>query len=63
MRSSGVRDVLIYCYDHRCSHYVETSADGWGDDVRLSDVEPGFVLHRLRQARRGHPAGVWFAYV
>jgi len=28
MRASGVRDVLIYCRDHRCSHYVETNADG-----------------------------------
>jgi hypothetical protein len=27
MRASGVRDVLIYCRDHRCSHYVEVSAD------------------------------------
>ena len=43
MRASGVRDVLIYCRDHRCSHHVEVSADGWADDVRLSDIEPGFV--------------------
>lgn len=43
MRASGVRDVLIYCRDHRCSHHVETSADGWADDVRLSDIEPKFV--------------------
>ena len=40
MRESGVRDVLIYCRDHRCSHNVETNADGWADDVRLSDIEP-----------------------
>jgi hypothetical protein len=26
MRASGVRDVLIYCRDHRCSHHVEVSA-------------------------------------
>jgi hypothetical protein len=26
MRASGVRDVLIYCRDHRCSHHVETNA-------------------------------------
>jgi hypothetical protein len=26
MRESGVRDVLIYCRDHRCSHHIETSA-------------------------------------
>ena len=24
MRASGVRDVLIYCRDHRCSHYIES---------------------------------------
>ena len=43
MRASGVRDILIYCRDHRCSHHVETSADGWADDIRLSDIEPKFV--------------------
>ena len=43
MRESGVRDVLIYCRDHRCSHHVETNADGWADDVRLSDIEPNFT--------------------
>ena len=31
LRASGVRDVLIYCRDHRCSHHVETSAVGWGE--------------------------------
>jgi hypothetical protein len=35
MRESGVRDVLIYCRDHRCSHCA--------DHVRLSNIEPGFV--------------------
>ena len=43
MRASGVRDVLIYCRDHRCSHHDEISADQWADHVRLSDIEPGFV--------------------
>jgi hypothetical protein len=46
MRASGVRDVLIHCRDHRCSHHVETNADGWADDVRLSDVEPNFTCTR-----------------
>jgi len=46
MRESGVRDVLIYCRDHRCSHHVETNADGWADDVRLSDIEPNFTCTR-----------------
>jgi hypothetical protein len=43
MRASGVRDVLIYCRDHRCNHHIEVSADRWADDVRLSDIEPGLV--------------------
>ena len=55
MRASGVRDVLIYCRDHRCSHHVETNADGWADDVRLFDIEPGFVCTRCGRSfrRRG----------
>jgi hypothetical protein len=43
MRASGVRDVLIYCRDVSCSHHVEVNADGWADNVRLSDIEPKFV--------------------
>ena len=46
MRSSGVRDVLVYCRDHRCSHSTTISADGWADDVRLSDIEPNFTCTR-----------------
>jgi len=51
MREGGTREVLVYCRDHRCSHHVETNADGWPDDVRLSDIEPGFVCTRC--GRRG----------
>jgi hypothetical protein len=40
MREMGAHDVLIYCRDHRCSHHVETTADGWGDDVRLHCQKP-----------------------
>src|SRR5438034_593591 len=43
MRSSGVRGVLVYCSDYRCSHSIAIPADGWPDDVRLSDIEPRFV--------------------
>jgi hypothetical protein len=43
LRESGVRDVLIYCRDHRCSHSTAISADCSRDHVRLSDIEPGFV--------------------
>jgi hypothetical protein len=43
MRESGVRGVLIYCSDYKCSHYVTASADPWPDYIRLSDLEPKFV--------------------
>jgi hypothetical protein len=43
MRASGVRDMLIYCRDHHCSHSATINADRWPDHVRLSDIEPGFV--------------------
>jgi len=50
--ASGVRDVLIYCRDHRSSHHVETSADGWADDVRLSDIEGKFSCTRAVSVAR-----------
>ena len=59
MRASGVRDVLVYCRDHRCSHHIRISADRWPDHFRLSDIEARFRLHRLRQARRGSAAEVF----
>jgi len=46
MRESGVRGLLVYCSDFRCSHWVRLSAeecDRWPDEVRLSDIEPQFV--------------------
>jgi hypothetical protein len=43
MRDMGVRGILIYCADYKCSHYIAISADQWGDDVRLSGIEPRFV--------------------
>jgi hypothetical protein len=43
MRAAGVRGVLIYSSDYRCSHSTCLDADRWADDVRLSDIEPGFV--------------------
>jgi hypothetical protein len=38
-----VRGVLIYCSDYRCSHSTSLDADRWADDIRLSDIEVGFV--------------------
>jgi hypothetical protein len=43
MRESGVRGILIYCADYRCSRSVAISADQWPDDLRLSDLEPRLV--------------------
>ena len=43
MGASGIRDLLIYCADYRCSHSIQMSADRWPDHVRLSDIEPLFV--------------------
>jgi hypothetical protein len=42
MRAAGVRGLLIYCSDFRCSHHTTISGDRWPDDVRLSDLEPRF---------------------
>jgi hypothetical protein len=43
MRASGIRDLLIYCSDYKCSHSTTVSGDRWPDDVRLSDIEPLFL--------------------
>jgi hypothetical protein len=43
MRDTGVRGLLIYCSDYKCSHSIAVSADAWPDDIRLSDIEPRFV--------------------
>jgi hypothetical protein len=43
MRAIGVRGVLVYCSDYRCSHSISLDADRWADDIRLSDIEAGFV--------------------
>jgi hypothetical protein len=44
MCAAGVRGVLIYCSDYKCSHSMAISADQWWPDhVRLSDLEARFV--------------------
>ena len=48
MRAAGVRGLLIYCSDYRCSHRA-ISGDRWPDDVRLSDVEPRFTCQACGQ--------------
>ena len=43
MRKMGVRGLLIYCADYRCSHSIAISGDAWPDDARLSDIEERFT--------------------
>ena len=43
MREMGVRGVVVYCQDYKCSHSQAVSADQWPDDLRLSDIEQQFV--------------------
>ena len=43
MRARGVRRVLVYCRDHKCSHRGVMNADRWPDELRLSDVEPKLI--------------------
>jgi len=52
LRSSGVRDVLIDCRDHRCSHRV---ADRWGDHLRLRPDGSGQYLGALQHLGRIAP--------
>ena len=43
MREQGVRSILVYCADYRCSHSIAISGDSWPDDLRLSDIEDRFT--------------------
>jgi hypothetical protein len=49
MRASGVRGLLIYCSDYKCSHWTAISGDRWPDDIRLSDIEPLFTCQACGQ--------------
>jgi len=43
MREMGVRGLLIYCSDYKCSHLISMNGDRWPDDMRLSDIEGRFT--------------------
>ena len=61
MRESGLRRLLVYCSDHKCSHSVVIDAAGWGDDVRLSHLEQKFSCKVC--GRRGADSGPLFERV
>lgn len=53
MRSSGgPTRLLVYCSDFKCSHSVVVGAAPWGDNVRLSDLEPKFTCKPATAHRR-----------
>jgi len=43
MRQSGPTLLIVYCADYKCGHSIVIDASRWGDDVRLSDLEPRFT--------------------
>ena len=43
MRDMGVRGVLVYCSDYKCSHLIAMSGERWPADMRLSDLEPRLI--------------------
>ena len=68
MRQSGPIRLIVYCGDYKCGHSVVIDAGRWGDDVRISELEPKFTCracgHRgadirplFEQARMGTAAG------
>ena len=54
MRVQGVRGLLIYCADYRCSRSIAISGDLWPDDVRLSDIERRFICGSCGQRGTTH---------
>jgi len=44
MRDMGVRGLLVYCADYRCSHSIAVNGDPWPDDLWLSDIEAPVCL-------------------
>jgi hypothetical protein len=52
MRDMGVRGVLIYCADYRCSHSTAVSADLWPEWVVLIAGSTGTALRAVRPPNR-----------
>ncbi|WOH53832.1 hypothetical protein [Bradyrhizobium sp. sBnM-33] len=43
MRESGPTRLIVYCGDYKCAHSIVIDAGRWGNDLRLSDLEPKFT--------------------
>jgi hypothetical protein len=59
MRAAGVRVILVYCSDYKCSHSLALMADQWPDDMRLSDIEPRFICAACSKRRGRAHALFW----
>jgi hypothetical protein len=60
-RQSGVRGLLIYCSDYKCSHSIAISADQWPDDVRIRSSGTGSAGAGASSTARARLAGVMFS--
>ena len=49
MRQSGPTRLIAYCSDYKCAHSVVIDAGRWGDDVRISELEPKFTCRACGQ--------------
>jgi hypothetical protein len=61
MRAAGVRGILIYCSDYKCSHSIAISADQWPDDVRIRTSGTGSAGAGASSTARARLAGVMFS--
>jgi len=43
IRESGPTRLIVYSAHYKCANSIVVDASGWGDDVRLSDLEPRFT--------------------
>ncbi len=59
MRASGVRDVLILLPRSSLQPSRRGQADGWADDVRLSDIEDRFTCTRCGRKGAEVRARIW----
>ena len=53
MREMGVRGVLVYCADYRCSHSIAISGNHWPDDVFIRCRPPCRIERDVADCRYG----------
>ena len=48
MRAAGVRGILVYCCDYRCSHSIALMADRWPDELEAFRYRAALRVQGLR---------------